>query len=82
MTVSKPLSDLLNKLEVMLPDISHASDLIATGLFSLSQLQRGRVDGNSPPFLKMRGRYVYLKKDVIDWLKECRSPNTQDAAAK
>ena len=70
MTTSKPFNEFINEIEKTLPDLAHSSDLIATGLFSVAQLSKGRRDGDTPPYTKVRGRYIYYKTDVLDWLKK------------
>jgi hypothetical protein len=60
-------------LEKRLPDVCNSRDLVATGLFTYPQLQRGRKDGSVPPYVRIRGRHMYLKSAVLDFVRQAHS---------
>lgn len=47
------------------------------GLSSAS-LEKYRVTGNGPPFLKLGRRVVYDRRDLDDWLENHRRRSTSD----
>lgn len=80
MSASKSFNEHLKEIEDGLPNLAKTGDLVKTGLFSLQQLVRGRIDGATPPYMKIRGRYIYYKTDVIDWIKMNYRPAEQRGA--
>jgi hypothetical protein len=46
---------------------------------SARTLEKARVVGNGPPFLKLFGRVVYDTDDLDKWMKQRRRRSTSDA---
>lgn len=63
--------DFIQKLQTELPDLITPGMLVELGLASHVRLYRIR-QRREIPFLKLScARIIYMKKDVIDWLKRC-----------
>lgn len=63
--MSKP-----NTLEEM-PDFLESKDLVALGIYNrLNATYVARLDGSSPPYIKLKHRILYPKQQLIEWLQE------------
>lgn len=65
------LDELIQKVKTDLPDLITPEMLVKLGLANHVHLFRIRQAGEIP-FLKLSSaRILYLKSDIIDWLKKC-----------
>ena len=69
--------ELIQKIEADLPDLVTPDHLVKLGLANHVRLFRIRKSG-AIPFLKLSSaRILYLKSDVIDWLKKNYTPGQE-----
>ena len=69
---SNACEEYLVKLEQELPEMCRVKDLIKAKIFnSPTVATEARESGDSPPFFQMskRGRVVYPRGGVIDWMR-------------
>jgi Helix-turn-helix domain len=58
--------------------VSQAGDYIPCGISTLNKL---RVSGGGPRFIKIGGRVLYDVRDLDKWLENCKRYSTSDQAA-
>jgi excisionase family DNA binding protein len=58
--------------------VSQAADYIPCGISTLNKL---RVSGGGPRFIKIGGRVLYDVRDLDKWLENCKRYSTSDQAA-
>jgi hypothetical protein len=63
------IQDFLKEAEKKLPDLCTERDVAALGLVTINQLKRLRKTKDSFPYLRAKGRIIYLRDDVISWIK-------------
>lgn len=64
-------------------DLLNCIETARTLRLSLSTLERMRLDGSGPPYIKLgagkkRARVVYRRSDIDAWLLSCRRQCTSD----
>jgi len=62
-------NSLIDRLNTNLPEFVRPTDLVKTGLFSAPYLTRARREGKMPPFIKKGSKVLFLKQDVLEWLR-------------
>lgn len=66
------LLETIEEIEKQLPSLATAEDLVKAGIFSsISTVNRLRVNGKGPGYLRLSDRLVrYPKESIIKFLKE------------
>lgn len=62
----------IEKLNTQLPEMCRVADLVKHGIYSnATDAMEGRMKGDHPPYIqcKNKGKILYPKDGVIDWLK-------------
>jgi len=62
-----------------LPEFITPQDLVDLGIFpTLDATYLARLRKNSPPFIKLKHKILYQKKDLIEWLEHRTVRFTED----
>jgi len=65
----KMIQDFLKEAEKTLPRLCTERDIATLGLVTVNQLKRLRREQQSCPYIRAKGRIVYLRSDVIHWIE-------------
>lgn len=73
------IDQFVNDLESKLPPICTDADLIQLGLVSAPTLCRIRKGGNGPAYLRIRRKIIYLRSDILTWVRSSYFNNKIDS---